>query len=367
MSDEKFAGGLRRILGRHPYAASTLMIVLVTAIGFASDPHLHSPNLDMLYLLAVLVSALRWGLGPAVFTAFASALVFDFCFIEPRYRLAIPDAAYAISLVGFLAVALATSTLAARARQLVKEQEARARAEAASLAKDEILSKVSHELRAPLTAVVGWIQLLRDTRGDPSRMEQALSRLDRSAQGLAALVDDLLEASRLKSGKLAVHPRPLEVAPVVSEALEIASVAAERKQVRIEARINPVGLVLGDSRRLRQAVINLVGNSIKFTPAGGLVTVTLDDEDKSVRLSVMDTGAGIPREFLPRVFEPFAQADAKNPSGGLGLGLSIVKQLLEAHRGTITVASNGEGRGATFTVRLPKLSASAATQAGDVR
>lgn len=360
-------GQLAAWSGRHPYLASAIMIALVTLIGFASDPYLHSPNLDMLYLLVVLVSALRWGQRPALFTAITSALVFDFCFIVPRYRLTITDVSYVISLVGFLAVALATSTLAARARELVKAQEARARAEAASVAKDEMLSKVSHELRAPLTAVIGWVHMLRETRGDPEHLAQTVSRLEHSTQGLAALVDDLMEASRLKSGKLAVNPEPLALAPVVTAALDVIAIAAEKHQVRIEARIRPVGVVLADPSRLRQAVINLVGNAIKFTPAGGRVTVTLDEEDECVRLSVADTGVGIPREFLPRVFEPFAQADDKNPHGGLGLGLSIVKQLVEAHRGRISVASEGEGRGATFTVHLPKLRAGAAATTDAVR
>jgi signal transduction histidine kinase len=358
---------IRRLSGwanRHPYGASSALMALVTAVGFVTDPYLHSPNLDMLYLLIVLVSALQWGLRPAVFTAVVSTVVFDFCFIVPKYELTITDISYVISLVGFLAVALATSTLAVRARQLVKEQEARARAESANAAKDEILSKVSHELRAPLTAVLGWIHLLQESRSDGERLERTLARLQHSAQALADLVDDLMEASRLNSGKLPLNPEPLELAPVVASALDVVSVPAEAKRIRIDARLQETGIVLGDPKRLRQAVINLASNAIKFTPEGGRITVTLERDDSHVRLTVADTGAGIPRRFLPRVFEPFTQADDKNPQGGLGLGLSIVKHLVEAHRGTISAASDGPGRGATFTVRLPVVREPAAMQVG---
>jgi K+-sensing histidine kinase KdpD len=339
---------------RHPYLASTALVGVLTIVGFVTDPYLHSPNLDMLYLLLVLVSALRWGQLPAVFTAVLSALVFAFCFIPPPFTFTISDASYVVSLVGFLAVALATSTLANRARQLVREQEARARAEAANSAKDELLSKVSHELRAPLTAVIGWAHLLRNVRGNPARLDQTLVKLEHSTESLAALVDDLLEASRLNSGKLSVNLQPLELAPVVAAALDVVAVPAEQKQVRIESAIQPVGLILGDARRLRQAVINLVGNAIKFTPPSGRVTIALEEVGPEVRLRVSDTGAGIPRHFLPRVFEPFSQASVHNPHGGLGLGLAIAKYLVDAHNGRIAVTSDGEGRGATFTVWLPR-------------
>jgi K+-sensing histidine kinase KdpD len=348
-----------RWASRHPYAASSAIIAGVTAIGFATDPYLHSPNLDMLYLLVVLISALQFGHRPAVFTAIVSTIVFDFCFIVPRYRLTITDASYVISLVGFMAVALATSTLAVRARQLVKEQEARARAESANAAKDEILSKVSHELRAPLTAVLGWVQTLGAARGDPERVERLLGRLERSADALAAVVDDLLEASRLKSGKLTVNLEPIELAGVIAAALDVVVIPAQEKQIRLEATIEPAGMILGDARRLRQMVINLVTNAVKFTPPGGRITVTLERDGEEVLLRVTDTGAGIPRSFLPHVFEPFAQADDRNPQGGLGLGLSIVRHLVNVHAGTITAASEGEGYGATFTVRLPVLNEAA--------
>jgi signal transduction histidine kinase len=329
------------------------MIGLVTALGFASNSYLHSPNLDMLYLLVVLVSALQWGQRPSVFTAIVSALVFDFCFITPRFTFTITDPSYVISLVGFLAVALATSTLAARAGQLVKEQEARARAESANQAKDEILRKISHELRAPLNAVMGWTQVLRDARDDSERLARSVSGLQNSGQALAALVDDLLESARLESGKLTVALEPVELAPIVSSALDVMAIAARQKQIELESTIQPVGEVLADAQRIRQMVINLVSNAIKFTPPGGRVTVRLDAEGDQVRLTVSDTGAGIPHEFLPRLFEPFAQADGRNSLGGLGLGLSIVKYLVEAHDGTIVAASAGSGRGSTFTVRLP--------------
>ena len=341
---------------RRPYWASAALIGAVTLFGLVTDPVLHAANVDVVYVLAVLVSAVFWGRGPAVFTALASAGVFAYCFISPRFAFAFNDLPYVITLLAFVAIALATSALATRARELSRAQAAHALAEARSQAKDEILGKISHELRSPLNVVMGWIHLLERADGDREQLSRGLASLQQSAQLLVRLVDDLLNASRMKSGKLSVDLQPTTIAPVVARAADVVAPAAEQKNVRLQLDVSDAGDVLADQQRMEQVVTNLLLNAIKFTPPGGCVSVRLARVAKSVELAVSDTGIGIPADFLPRLFEPFTQADTRNAAQGLGLGLSIVKHLVEAHGGAIEAKSDGPGRGATFIVRLPALS-----------
>jgi len=353
--NSSFGHVLRAWTDRHPYAASLGLIAAVTVLGFVSIPlfHLRASNIDTVYLLAVLISALRWGRKPSIFSAVVSAIVFDFCFIPPEFTFGVTDLPYGINLFGYLAVAIATSTLAARSRALTIEQAARERAEARSHAKDEILNHISHELRSPLNAVLGWAQLLDRPNIEPERFSRAIHGLRESARLLGRLIDDLLSACRITSGKFSIDLHPVDLAPIISAAVDSTALSAKAKDVHIKCAIEPVGTVLADELRIEQVVTNLLSNAIKFTPTGGEISVHLARVGGQTELTVQDTGIGIEKAFLPHVFEPFSQAETPNAKLGLGLGLSIVKYLVEAHGGDITAASPGLGLGTAFTVRLP--------------
>ena len=241
-------------------------------------------------------------------------------------------------------------------RLLAHEHQMRAEAEGASRMKDEFLATISHELRSPLQPLLNWAYLLRSPNLDPASAERALDAIERSTKTLGQLIEDLLDVSRIVTGKLRLQARPVRLPGVVRSAIEAVEAAALAKSVALEARIDPdLPVVLGDPDRLQQVLWNLISNGIKFTPRGGRVTVSVAGRDGEVAITVADTGAGIKPEFLPHVFERFRQAESSTNRayGGLGLGLAIVRHLVELHGGSVSVASDGEGRGATFTVRLP--------------
>ena len=235
-----------------------------------------------------------------------------------------------------------------RADLLEREQEA-------NRLKDEFLATLSHELRTPLNAIVGWVHLLRHGQLPQEEQRHALERIDRNAHAQARLVQDLLDVSRITTGKLRLDIREMDFAAVVSNAVDACRPAADARQVTIVCQVSGVFQTRGDPDRLQQVVWNLITNAVRFTSAGGRVTVSLSRSDGADLLRVRDTGAGIDPQFLPYVFEPFRQADAASTRahGGLGLGLTIVRRLVEMHGGTVTVASDGVGLGATFTVTLP--------------
>jgi PAS domain S-box-containing protein len=242
------------------------------------------------------------------------------------------------------------------ARLYADAQMARANAEAANRAKDEFLSVLSHELRTPLTPILAWTRLLRGGRVGPDGMVRALEAIERNTKTQARLIEDLLDISRIVSGKLQLERRPLELPDVVQAAVDSVRPALDAKGLVLELRIDPAaGPVLGDALRLQQVVWNLLSNAIKFTPVGGRIVVSLVRAGSEAELSVSDTGQGIGGEFMPHLFERFRQADSssKRAHGGLGIGLAIVRNLTELHRGTVEAASEGEGKGARFTVRLP--------------
>ncbi len=241
-------------------------------------------------------------------------------------------------------------------RLLLQAERARAEAEAASRAKDELLAVVSHELRNPLAAIVGWTQVLSRRPDDPDTVRRAIEVIERNARIQRQLVDDLLDMSRIASGKLRLHMGVVDLEDVLDAALETASPTAAAKGVALERGPRIAGAtVIGDVDRLQQVVWNLLSNAIKFTETGGRVTAGVSVTPGEVRLAVRDTGRGIRAEFLPQLFELFAQRDAASGKreGGLGLGLSLVRRLVEAHGGQVAAASPGPGQGATFTIRLP--------------
>jgi signal transduction histidine kinase len=229
-------------------------------------------------------------------------------------------------------------------------------AQAASRAKDEFLAIVSHELRTPLTAVLGWAAILRGHRLDEARARHALDAIDRSVRAQAHLLEQLLDVSRIVAGKFELRLAPGRLTDVIEAAVDAVQPAADERHVRIEKRLAPdVPLLTIDADRLEQVVINLLSNAVKFTPEEGVVEVELRFVDANAEIVVTDHGAGIRREFLPYVFERFRQASGPSASfnRGLGLGLSIVREIVQKHGGSVAAESAGEGKGATFRVRLP--------------
>jgi signal transduction histidine kinase len=252
-----------------------------------------------------------------------------------------------------------------RIQMLAREQEARQQAEAANRIKDEFLAVLSHELRSPLNPILGWSRLLRNGKLNATKTAQALEIIERNAQLQSQLIEDLLDVSRILRGKLSLNMAPVNLASTIKAALETVRLAAEAKSVQIQTMFDPtIGQVLGDSARLQQVIWNLLTNAVKFTPDRGRVEIQLQQIGSQALIQVRDTGKGISPDFLPYVFEYFRQADATTTRtfGGLGLGLAIVRHLVELHGGTVQVDSPGEGQGATFTVRLPLIKDKSSTQ-----
>jgi PAS domain S-box-containing protein len=241
-------------------------------------------------------------------------------------------------------------------RLLQHETRARELAEEASRLKDEFLATLSHELRTPLTAVLGWASMLSDTRLDEKTFKMAVEIIERNARTQQQIVDDILDVSRIITGQLRFDAEPTDLHHVIDAALDTVRHAATAKSISLRADFDPgVGPVMGDARRLQQVVWNLLLNAVKFTPIGGEVRARLERAGPHARVTVTDTGAGIRPDFLPFVFDRFRQGDQSTTRvhGGLGLGLSIVRHLVELHGGTVRVESEGEGRGSTFAVELP--------------
>ena len=245
---------------------------------------------------------------------------------------------------------------AERDQLLESERTARAQAENANRMKDEFLATVSHELRTPLNAIVGWIDVLKTATHDPAEIANALEVIERNAHMQAQLINDLLDLGRIASGKMTLHVEPVDISVIARDAIASMSHAAAQKNISIKFITADLhGRLMGDVKRLQQVVWNLLTNAVKFTPNDGRISVTISRINSHVDVSVADTGRGIAPDFLPHVFERFRQADATTTRqhGGLGIGLALVKQLVELHAGTVRAESGGVGQGATFTISLP--------------
>lgn len=243
-----------------------------------------------------------------------------------------------------------------RERLLKREQEARGEAEAASRLKDEFLATVSHELRTPLNAILGWASTLNRRPPKDETLRNALEVIERNAKAQARIIDDILDVSHIISGKLRLDPRPINFAPVIQAAIDTMRPAAAAKGITLTVSLDSdAGLVSGDANRLQQIIWNLVSNAIKFTPQDGWVEVRLERVDSHLHVIVSDSGIGIDKQFLPHIFERFRQADSSmtRSYSGVGLGLAIVRHLVELHGGTVSAESDGVGQGAALTVRLP--------------
>lgn len=252
----------------------------------------------------------------------------------------------------------------ARQQMLEREQAARAEAEAATRARDEFLAIISHELRTPLSAMLGWVQVLYTRKPGDGVYERAIETIERNAKRQNQLIEDLLDTSRIISGKLRIEVQPLYVAPLVEEALEGVRPAANARGISLNTFIDsPAFVVMGDHNRLQQVLWNVLSNAIKFTPSGGRVDVHLTRVDSDIQIIVSDTGKGITPKFLSYVFDPFRQEDSSSArrQGGLGLGLALARRLVEMHGGTIEARSDGEGLGSVFTISIPSQTAGRTT------
>jgi signal transduction histidine kinase len=239
---------------------------------------------------------------------------------------------------------------------MVQEQKARANAETANRIKDDFLAMLSHELRTPLNAIVGWVHLLKNGQLNEEDRERGIEVIARNAAAQGAIIDELLDVSRIVTGKLKLEKKPLDLACVIDAAIDAVRPAAEAKEIKIVTAIDSNGrLILGEAVRLQQVVWNLLSNAVKFTPKQGRIDVELKTAGKNLQVVISDTGEGIEPGFLPHIFERFRQADSssKRTHGGLGLGLSIVRSLVEMHGGEVHADSEGKGKGATFTFTLP--------------
>ena len=244
-------------------------------------------------------------------------------------------------------------------KQIEAHRIARAAAETASRAKDDFLSTLSHEMRNPLSAVLGWAKVLLTHKAiDRELQERALHAIERNAAAQVTMIDDMLDMARIVAGKLRLEMQPVDPLSVVLAAVDVIAPSADAKHIAVRTTLDPkTPRLLGDPDRLQQVIWNLLSNSLKFTEPGGSVELRLEPVGKHARIVVTDTGQGISPEFLPYVFERFQQNDAssKRRQGGLGLGLALVRELVELHGGTITAASEGEGKGASFTIELPTI------------
>ena len=243
-----------------------------------------------------------------------------------------------------------------RAQLLISEQAARAEAEKANRTKDEFLATLSHELRTPLSAILGWSHLLRTEQLEEEQVRRAFETIERNARSQAQLIDDLLDVSRIITGKLELRLSPVDLSPAIAAAIDSVRPTFEAKSISFEPALESAAcLVPGDANRLQQIFGNLFNNAVKFTPRGGRVSVIVQRDASHVQIAVSDTGIGITAEFLPFIFDRFRQADGSTTRlhGGLGLGLAIVRHLVELHQGVISVESPGKGKGSTFTINLP--------------
>ena len=367
------------------YGFAIGIVAIATAVRFLLRPELEFRGPFVMSFLAVATAGWFGGFGPALLATILSAVFTLYFFIPPEYSLAIPTSGDAVFLVIFMLAGAAIAVLSEsmhRAREraessaesariesemrkklaleleesVKREQEGRLAVEAASRLKDEFLSTMSHELRTPLNSILGWSQILKIGHLTGDDAKGALESIDRSARQQAKLVDDLLDVSRIISGKLRLDVRPVDPVLLADEAIDSLKSAAAAKEIELKTDFESPGLtVLADESRFRQIVWHLVANAIKFTPNGGRVHVRLSRTNSRLEVSVSDSGEGIDSEVLPFIFDRFRQASSSTTRihGGTGIGLAIVRHLVELHGGTVRVKSDGKDLGAVFTVELP--------------
>lgn len=340
-----------RVAGRIAFGLITVLIAFGLREAFLPVGHAYA---YLTFYPAVTIAAYSFGAPAGLAATAASALI-----AAERYQLAAPGGLTLVdqvALLVFLVSGCAVSALAeARIRATRTTGTALAEAESARRARDRFFAAVSHELRTPLTAIVGWANMLGDGKVPPERVPHAIAVIRRNANIQKQMTEDLLDYTRITAGQLTLVREPVDLGAVVGDAAEIVRLAADAKGVNltIEPPADPVS-VTGDQGRLRQVIWNLLTNAVKFTEKGGAVRVRWS-MNGTAKVIVEDTGIGIDAALLPAIFDPFRQGDPRHVDGvsGVGLGLSIVRYLVEAHGGQVSATSGGTGRGATFTVTLP--------------
>jgi len=333
------------------------------------DPLIHNQIPYFIYVASVVVTTWFCGADAGLFSTVLAAFVGNYLFVPPRYELW-PHGEDWIAMGLFAPVAIGLVWLVGRwkrtehdlyARTLRLQEQAdevrnlHAEAERINRLKDEFLATLSHELRTPINAVLGWAHLLDTGSLDESARKTAIHTIRRNAEAQVRLIGDLLDVSRIISGQLHLRLDTVDLKDVMRSAIDAVKPAADAKDIRLEANFSSPSLLVGDPDRLRQVAWNLLSNAVKFTPKHGQVTVQVDRVESQIRLTVRDTGLGIDPAFLPHLFERFRQADSSTTRshGGLGLGLAIVRHIAELHGGTVQAESPGPGLGSTFTVTLP--------------
>jgi signal transduction histidine kinase len=325
-----------------------------------------APHTTSLFLAAIALTAWQKGLYPSLVATLLSGLAIDYFFNAPVNSFEF-SADNVISSFVFVMAAFIISwaheerkrAIEARNRWLAKELQARSEAERANRAKDMFLAMVSHELRAPLNVILPWVQMMQQETFDPSTRSHALAVIERNAKIQKQLIEDLLDVSQITAGKFHIQARPIEIIPVIENAVSTVTPALEAKRIKLNRDYESHGIfVSGDAERLQQVIWNLLSNAVKFTPEDGQIEVRVETTESHLRIIIADNGDGISEEFLPYIFDHFLQGDKaiKAKLQGLGLGLAIVRHLIEAHGGDVRAASPGEGLGATFTINLPLIS-----------
>jgi signal transduction histidine kinase len=336
-------------------SALAMLVAILVRLTVHQTPY-------FLFLPAVMVASWYGGRMGGLIATLTSILLLDYYVLVPQYSLLARAWEDAVVLALFGLVSLSVAMLTASRRKAVAQreaalrdaEEARQHAETSSRLKDQFLATLSHELRTPLNAVLGWTSVLVSGRVEAEKVPAALASIQRNALTQKQLVDDLLDTSAIVSGRLRLDPAPIDLADVAQSAVDAVRLSIEARGLRFVAQLQSVRLV-GDATRLRQVMWNLLSNAVKFTPEGGLIELAIETSDGEAQIVVRDNGRGIAGDFLPYVFDPFRQADSSitRVSGGLGLGLALVRHLVEAHGGRVWVESAGLGQGATFTVCLP--------------
>lgn len=337
------------------YGSAVLAIMAAVLVARALEPYV-SPHVSPPYFLAVMLVAAYAGAGPGLVATLLAALAIAWYDLGTRSKLdlGLDDL---VRLTAFTVTALVISSISAARK--AAEGELRTALEdlaAVDRSKDEFIATVSHELRTPLTGILGWLQLLRAKELDPETRAVALESIEQSARTQEMLVNDMLDASRIVLGKLSVEHEPLFVRDVVRDAVTVVRPAADAKKIRIDVDgLDDNAVISGDRERLKQVVWNLLSNAVKFTPDAGSIRVELRHDHRHAVIEVCDNGEGIEEGLLRHIFDRFTQGAGSVRKGGLGLGLSIVRHIIELHGGTVSASSAGKNRGSTFTARLPLL------------
>jgi signal transduction histidine kinase len=340
---------------------AALAVALALLVRMLLRPALGNASPFLLFTPAVAVAAFYGGVIPAALATLLSTGLGGRFFLTGVGEPIVDKWDRVILFIVVAAVITASSTLLRRSRHqlaasLWREQKARAMAEAADRTKDDFLALISHELQTPMSVVLGWIASIRQQRLNPDAVDHALEAIERNARILSRLVDDVLDRSRIATGTLRIDPQAISLLTVVRAAVDQMRSKIESAGLHLQvAAPDDDTVIVGDSIRLQQVFTNLLSNAVKFTPKGGQISVALTVTEREARVTVADTGNGITPDVLPFVFYAFRQGHEtlQQSPNGLGLGLSIARYLVERHDGTITVASDGPGRGSAFTVMLP--------------